>query len=218
MSNEYIRQPEKIEERSFEIISEILGERNVEGVPGAVIKRVIHTTADFEYLDLLEFSEGFFRKMLDLFKKGCTIVSDTNMIKAGVSKPHADKLGISIQCFVGDDRARTVAREQGITRSMAAVDMANEIEGPLVYAVGNAPTAIFRLLENIQQGQISPAAVIGVPVGFVGAAESKDALWGSSFPHVISRGRKGGSTVAVAIINGLMREAIKELEETGQSS
>lgn len=212
MNNEYIKQPERIEERSFEIISEILGERNLDGVKGAVIKRVIHTTADFEYLDLLEFSPDFFQNMLEIFKKGCTIVSDTNMIKAGVSKAHADKLNIRMECFVSDQRAHQAAKAAGITRSMAAVDLAGSVEGPLVYAVGNAPTAIFRILENMEAGKIRPEAVIGVPVGFVGAAESKDALWGAEFPHVIARGRKGGSTVAVAIINALMREAIKEME------
>jgi len=212
MSNEYIKQPEKIEERSFEIISELLGPRNIEGVKGAVIKRVIHTTADFEYMDLLEFSPEFFERMIAIFKGGCTIVSDTNMIKAGISKVHAEKLNIKVECFVNNEEAHKAAKAAGITRSMAAVDMAGTVAGPLVYAVGNAPTAIFRILENIEKGEITPSAVIGVPVGFVGAAESKDALWGQGFPHVITRGRKGGSTVAVAIINALMREAIKEQE------
>lgn len=210
MSKDYIKQPEKIEERSFEIISEILGDRNIDGIKGAVVKRVIHTTADFEYMDLLEFSPDFFDKMIEIFKNGCTIVSDTNMIKAGVSAANANKLNIKIECFVNNEKVHENAKAAGITRSMAAVDMVSSVIGPLVYVVGNAPTAIFRILENIEQGKISPSAVIGVPVGFVGAAESKDALWGNSFPHVITRGRKGGSTVAVAIINALMRETIKQ--------
>lgn len=209
MNKEYIRQPEKIEERSFEIISELLGERNIEGVEGAVVKRVIHTTADFEYRDLLEYSSDFFEGMLQVFQKGCTLVCDTNMIKAGISKPLASKLGISIECFVNEAEIHEIAKAKDITRSMAAVDYSRKLEGPLVYVIGNAPTAIFRMLENIEQDGKAPAGVIGVPVGFVGAAESKDALFGQPYPHIISRGRKGGSTVAVAIINGLMREALK---------
>lgn len=204
---DYIKNPERIEEKSFEIISEVLGPRNRTDLLGKIVKRVIHTTADFDYADLLEFKPGVEEKLLAAFQEGCTLVSDTNMIKAGISKKQAEGLGIRIACFVDSEEAHKISKEKGITRSMAAVDMAASIPGRKVFVVGNAPTALFRIIELYREGALAPEAIVGVPVGFVGAAESKDALWRTDIPSVISRGGKGGSTVGVAIVNAVLREA-----------
>ncbi len=204
---EYIKNPEAIEERSFEIIGEALGNRNRADFRGRIIKRVIHTTADFDYAELLEFKPGVEETLLAAFTDGCTIISDTNMIKSGISKKLANDLGIKIECFVDSEEAYKMAKEKGITRSIAAVDKAALLTDKKVFVIGNAPTALFRIMELCQAGELDVAAVVGVPVGFVGAAESKDALWQTDIPSIISRGRKGGSTIGVAIVNAVLREA-----------
>lgn len=208
---DYIKNPERIEQKSFEIIGELLGDKNILGLKTDIIKRVIHTTADFEYGHILEFKIGVEDRLLDTFKKGCTIVSDTNMIKAGISKKLADELGIKLECFVDSNEAYAVSKAEGITRSMAAVDIASNLSGNIVFIIGNAPTALYRIMELQKSGRLQPAAVVGVPVGFVGAAESKDELWNTDIPCIITRGRKGGSTIGVAIVNAVMREAKKSL-------
>jgi len=212
MAYDYIQDPEEIERKSFEMIAEALGEKNGTGVKMDMIKRVIHTTGDFDFGDLLHFKAGVEDKLLDAFRHGATIISDTNMIKAGISKTLADKLGIRLECFVGSEEAQKVAREKGITRSMANMDMAAKIPGRKVFVIGNAPTALYRIMELVEAGDLVADAVIGVPVGFVGAAESKEALWATEIPSVISRGRKGGSTIGVAMVNAVLREAVKKID------
>ena len=209
---EYIKNPELIEEKSFEIIRELLGNKNISGLKADIIKRVIHTTADFEYEHLLEFKSDVEQILLNAFKEGCTIVSDTNMIKAGISKRLADELGIRIECFVASKEAHDVSKREGITRSMAAVDIAADIKGNIVFIIGNAPTALYRIMELHKNKTLKPIVVVGVPVGFVGAAESKDELWNTEIPSIITRGRKGGSTIGVAIVNAIMREAKKSID------
>lgn len=208
---EYIKKPERIEERSFEIISDLLGDNDKSGLRMDIIKRVIHTTADFEYIDILQFKVDVEVKLLEVFKKGCTIICDTNMIKSGINKRMARELSINIECFVDYPEVHAIAKEMGITRSMAAIYHSTSIAGDKVYIIGNAPTALYRIMELCKEGKLKPNAVVGVPVGFVGAEESKDALWNTQIPSIISKGRKGGSTIGVAIVNAVLKEAKKQL-------
>jgi len=211
MDHQYIQDPGEIERKSFEIIGAELGEKNGSGLKMDMIKRVIHTTADLEFVDLLRFKEGVEERILSAFRAGCTIISDTNMIKAGINKNLAGQLGIEVKCFVDSVEANQEARNKGITRSMAAIDIAARLPGEKVFVIGNAPTALYRILELYKKGELTPAAVIGVPVGFVGAAESKEALWAENLPAVITKGRKGGSTIGVALVNAVLKEAVKGL-------
>lgn len=208
---EYIKDPESIERKSFEIITDILGENDFDDIKASIVKRVIHTTADFEYASLLEFKPEVVTRILEALKSGCTIVSDTNMIKSGLNKKLSEDLNVKVECFVGSEEAFTISRTNGITRSMAAIDLASNLEGKVVFVIGNAPTALYRIMELAKENKIDPVAVIGVPVGFVGAEESKNDLWATNISSIITRGRKGGSTIAVAIVHAIMKEAKKQL-------
>lgn len=205
----YITQPQNIEDRSFEIIQEIIDEIRpdyefVDELQEKIIKRCVHTSADFDWLDILKFSGGVNQTLLTAFQNGATIYTDTNMVLSGMNKTRLDKLGCQYRCYVADPITREIAHAKGITRSMAAVEQAATEEGEKIFVFGNAPTALFRLLELYQAGKLKPAAVVGVPVGFVGAAESKDALMQSDLPYIAAVGRKGGSNIAAAIINALL--------------
>jgi len=209
MSYRYMEDPMEIEKRSFEIIQEEMNNTQLPPLKLAIIKRVIHTTTDFIYEDILLFKKNVENILLRAVQNGCTIITDTEMIKSGISKKLADQLGVKIVCFVGRQEAIEEANKQGITRSMAAVDIAMALPGKKVFVIGNAPTALYRIMEWCLDGDQGIEAVIGVPVGFVGAAESKEELWEKELPSIITKGRKGGSTIAVAIINAVMREAVK---------
>ena len=202
---EYVK-PDEIEKRSFEIIKSELP-RPLDPSLAPVILRVIHTTADFEYMDILAFSEGVIEHAVTALRQGIPIVSDTNMVRAGVDKTRLKVFGGEAYCFMQDGAVAETARQSGITRAKAAVDKAAAMEKPLVFAIGNAPTALLRICELKECGQLSPALVIGVPVGFVNVVESKEALMRSGIPYITARGRKGGSTVAAAICNALLRIA-----------
>ena len=165
-----------------------------------MIKRAIHTTADFDWLDILHFSDGVIEILRDGIMRGCTIYTDTTMALSGINKTRLAKYGSECRCYVSDPRVVAAAKEQQMTRSMAAVDIAMQEPGEKIFVFGNAPTALFRVLEHAEK----PVAVVGVPVGFVGAAESKDALAESSLPCIAALGRKGGSNVAAAIINAIL--------------
>lgn len=212
MDYKYIEDPLMIESKSFEIIHNEMKNNQLDLIRLNIMKRVIHTTADFIYEDILLFKENVEFTLLGLFKDGCTIITDTEMIRSGISKKLSSQLGIKIECFVGNEEVFKEAKEKGITRSMAGIDMAMKIPGKKVFAIGNAPTALYRILENYNKNKEGINGVIGVPVGFVGAAESKEALWEKDIPSIITRGRKGGSTIAVAIINSILREAVKDFE------
>ncbi|MCT4687770.1 precorrin-8X methylmutase [Vallitalea sp.] len=210
--HDFISNPRKIEEESFRIIYDSMKNTDLSPLRLSIMQRVIHTTTDFIYEDILLFKEQVENIILEAFEKGCTIITDTQMIKAGISKKLTEQLGINIECLVGSDEAYRNSKEQGITRSMAAVDLALKMPGDKVFAVGNAPTALFRLIDEKNKNELDTVeAVIGVPVGFVGACESKDALWDEDIPSIITKGRKGGSTIAVAIINAVLREAVKKV-------
>ncbi|RLM20302.1 precorrin-8X methylmutase [Brenneria alni] len=201
----YLQHPQQIERQSFEIISAIIareypGYRFADEGQEAVIKRVIHTTADFDWLDVLWFSPDVLTRITDGLRAGCVLYTDTTMALSGINKTLLAQLGCECRCFISDPRVVARAKAATITRSMAAVDIALDEPGNKLFVFGNAPTALFRLLER----QASPLAVIGVPVGFVGAAESKDALIHSGLPCIAAAGRKGGSNVAAAIVNAIL--------------
>lgn len=206
---EYIKNPMKIEERSMEMIQEIIddirpGYEFKGAIEEKIIKRCIHTTADFEYLDILKISETAVENLIDALKNNATIYTDTNMALSGINKKRLDSLGCKYKCLVADEETAALAKEMGTTRSMAAVEIAARKPGRKIFVLGNAPTALYKVMEMIRDGKLEADAVIGVPVGFVGAAESKDELENTNIPYIISKGRKGGSNLAAAIVNAIL--------------
>ncbi len=199
-----IVKPMDIEKRSFEIITEILGDRKFPQEQESIIKRVIHTTADFDYADNLVFSEGVVEKILEALKEGCDIVTDTQMAKSGINKNILGKLGGEVHCFMSDGDVAEEAKARGITRAAVSMEKAATLTKPCIFAIGNAPTALIALDELMKEGKLNPVAIIGVPVGFVNVVESKELIIGSGAPHIVARGRKGGSNVAAAICNALL--------------
>ena len=193
-----------IEKRSFEIITEILGERQLPPENELVIKRVIHTSADFDYVDNLCFSEGAVARALEALRGGCDIVTDTQMARAGINKTILGRLGGQVHCFMSDEDVAKEARERGITRATVSMERAAALDKPCIFAIGNAPTALFSLDAQIKAGKIRPALIIGVPVGFVNVVESKEMIMEAGVPYIVARGRKGGSNVAAAICNALL--------------
>ena len=201
--------PADIEKRSFAIITEELGGRTFPDGVAEVVKRVIHTSADFDYADNLCFSPDAVEQAKAALEAGATIVTDTNMALAGISKPTLAKLGGKAVCLMADEDVAREARARGVTRATVSMEHAAKLDGPLIFAIGNAPTALIRLHELIEEGAVSPALVIGVPVGFVNVVESKELFIGGDTPYIIARGRKGGSNVAAAIVNALLYQIVK---------
>ena len=199
--------PAEIEARSMEIIQSELGERTFPAEVLPVVKRVIHTTADFDYADNLVFSTGAVEKGIAAIKGGCTIVTDTQMARSGINKRVLEKFGGEAVCFMSDPDVAAEARERGETRATVSMERAAALEGPVILAVGNAPTALVRACELIEEGKWAPALIIGVPVGFVNVVESKELLLTMDTPHIVARGRKGGSNIAAAICNALLYQA-----------
>ncbi len=195
--------PADIESRSFEIIRSELPHPVPEDLAPVII-RAIHTSADFEYADSLCFSEGVMDIARKALKNGATIVTDTNMALAGINRGALEKLGCRKICFMADPEVAAAAKKNGFTRAAASVDKAASINGPLIYAVGNAPTALIRLYEKISSGEMKPDLIIGVPVGFVNVVQAKELIMTAGVPYIVARGRKGGSNVAAAIVNALM--------------
>ena len=196
--------PQEIEKRSFEIIAQELGNRSFPEGTAEVVKRVIHATADFDYAENLKFSTGAAAAAREALQAGATIVTDTNMALAGISKPALGRLGGKAVCFMADADIAAEARARGVTRAVVSMERAAKLEGAVIFAVGNAPTALIRLHELVQAGEAAPALVIGVPVGFVNVVEAKELFLGGETPYIIARGRKGGSNVAAAIVNALL--------------
>lgn len=205
--NNYIKVPQDIEKRSFEIIGEELGDKinKFDEATLPVIKRVIHTTADFEYADLIEFMNDAINSGKEALKKGCKIYCDTNMIVNGASKMVLSKFNCEAYCLVADSEVVKEAKEKGVTRSIVGMEKAAKDPSTKIFLIGNAPTALYQLKEMIERNEIErPALVVGVPVGFVGAAESKEAFKSLGIPYITINGRKGGSTVAVSILHGIL--------------
>ena len=196
-------QPTEIETRSFELIEAELP-RPLYPLLAPIIKRVIHTTADFEYVDNLCFSQGAVKQAQLALKNGACIVTDTNMAKAGINQAVLKSYGGEVFCFMADQDVAQRAKRNGTTRAVASMDKACEQNRPFIYAIGNAPTALVRLYELIREGKILPHLVIGVPVGFVNVVQAKELIMETRVPYIVARGRKGGSNVAAAICNALL--------------
>ena len=201
--------PMDIEKRSFEIITEILGDTRLDPENELVIKRVIHTTADFEYVQNLIFSDHAVRKGIEALRNGCDIVTDTQMAKSGINKTILGKLGGQVHCFMSDADVAAEAKERGITRAIVSMERAAKLPKPCIFAIGNAPTALISLYEQMEAGKLNPALIIGVPVGFVNVVESKELIIESGVPHIVARGRKGGSNVAAAICNAMLYQILR---------
>lgn len=198
-----------IENDSMQIIENELSHIILPAELKDIIKRVVHTTADFEYAHLFEADAKAVENAMNALRNGCSIYADTSMIVAGVSKPSLKKLNCNIDCFVHHPEVVEQAKSKGITRSIEGINKAATDNQFKIFVIGNAPTALVRICELAKEGKIKPDLVIGVPVGFVGAAESKQMLKESDIPHMIIRGRKGGSTVGVAILNAIMYQMVK---------
>ncbi len=197
--------PMEIETRSFEIITQILGDRVLDPENELVIKRAIHTTADFDYADNLVFSEHAVKTGIEALRAGCDIVTDTQMAKAGINKTILASLGGEVHCFMSDADVAAEAKARGVTRAFVSMEKAARLQKPCIFAIGNAPTALAALEELMEADALHPALIIGVPVGFVNVVESKELLLAQHrAPYIIARGRKGGSNVAAAICNALL--------------
>jgi precorrin-8X/cobalt-precorrin-8 methylmutase len=207
MNDVYIR-PEDIERRSFEIIGGELAKRGDRKartpLEESVIRRVIHTTADFDFDDTMVFTHDAARAAFDLLRSGIDIVTDTMMAMTGINKTVFAKSGGAVRCFIADGDVAEAAKQNGVTRATAAVDKAASLARPLIFAVGNAPTALLRIHELLNRGKLDAKLVIAVPVGFVNVAEAKDLFLTADIPCIIARGGKGGSAVAAAIVNALL--------------
>ena len=196
--------PMDIEKRSFEIITEILGQRQLDPENELVIKRAIHTTADFDYADNLVFSPHAVQRGIEALKQGCDIVTDTQMAKSGINKTILGKLGGQVHCFMSDADVAQEAKARGVTRAMVSMERAATLNKPCIFAIGNAPTALIRLRELYDAGTLHPVLIIGVPVGFVNVEAAKELIMQTDVPYIVNRGRKGGSNVAAAICNALL--------------
>ena len=207
MKIENIR-PEDIEKRSFEMITEILGDKKVDAKFEHIIKRCIHTSADFEYADSLYFSEDILSILDTAIKNGAVIVTDTNMVKAGINKKALSSFGVEVFCFIADEDVTKEAKSRGITRATVSIEKAMKIGKPVIFAIGNAPTALLEICKLHREGTFTPVAVIGVPVGFVNVIEAKNMLIQSKIPCIVARGRKGGSNIAAAICNAITYKTV----------
>lgn len=204
--------PGEIEKRSFEIITEELREKKLE-VPekeAFVTKRVIHTTADFEYAKTMRYSENAIEVAKKLIKNGADIVTDTNMTKAGINKKILAEYGGQVTCFMAEEDVAEEAKLRGVTRATVSMERASLLEKPVIYAIGNAPTALIALYQLMIEKNYKPCFVIGVPVGFVNVEAAKELFLDSCVPYIINEGRKGGSNIAAAICNALLYECKKE--------
>lgn len=196
--------PMDIEARSFAMITEELGDTPL--IPGTelVVKRCIHTSADFDYAKNLCFSEHAVEKAMEAIKNGACIVTDTQMAKSGINKRALARYGGEVYCFMSDEDVAKIAKEKGTTRATASMDKAAAMDKKLIFAIGNAPTALIRLYELIEEGTIAPELIIGVPVGFVNVVQSKELIMETEVPYIVARGRKGGSNIAACICNALL--------------
>lgn len=205
MDNIKYIEPHNIEKRSFEIIQEEMGDIYLEKEIEPIVKRVIHTSADFDYLSNMCFSKNAVKRAKEVLKEGGTIVTDTNMAYSGINKKVADKYGVKIHCFMAEEDVAIEAKKRGETRAVVSMEKASKIQGPIILAIGNAPTALIKLYEMIKKGIFKPDVIIGVPVGFVNVVESKELIMSlEEVEYIVAKGRKGGSNIAAAICNALL--------------
>ena len=196
----------EIEKRSFEIISHELSEMQVT-LPAdqeMITKRVIHTSADFDYIQTLKYSKDAVAIAKRLISEGADIVTDTNMALSGINKKYLAKFGGQAHCFMADDEVALIAKEKKTTRAAVSMELASRIDKPVIFAIGNAPTALIELYDMIEKGIYKPAFVIGVPVGFVNVEAAKELIMETGVPYIVNVGRKGGSNIAAAICNALI--------------
>jgi precorrin-8X/cobalt-precorrin-8 methylmutase len=196
--------PMEIETRSFAIITEELGDTPL--IPGTelIVKRCIHTSADFDYAKNLCFSEHAVERAMKAIQEGACIVTDTQMAKAGINKRALARYGGEVYCFMSDEDVAALAKKNGTTRATASMDKAAAMDKKLIFAIGNAPTALVRLYELINEGKLDPELIIGVPVGFVNVVQSKELIMETEVPYIVAKGRKGGSNIAACICNALL--------------
>ena len=201
-----IVKPEDIEKRSMEIITSELGGRTWPEPQFSIVKRCIHTSADFDYADNLRFSKDAENIGVKAIRNGAHIVTDTKMAAAGINKNKLKEYGGEVHCFISDDDVVKEAKERGCTRATICMEKGAEIakDHPVIFAIGNAPTALVRLAEMIDTGELKPALIIGAPVGFVNVVESKELILERDVPYIIPVGRKGGSNIAATICNAMM--------------
>lgn len=199
-----IVKPMDIEKRSMAIITEELGGRTWPEPEFSIVKRCIHTSADFDYADNLCFSENAAQIGVGALNKGASIVTDTQMAASGINKKRMKECGGEVYCFMSDPDVAAEAKERGCTRAAVCMERAAALQKPLIIAVGNAPTALIRLYELIQEGKIRPELIIGAPVGFVNVVEAKELIMTAGIPYIVPRGRKGGSNIAATICNAML--------------
>ena len=198
----YIKNPKDIENRSMDIINEVMSDTSFSKEEMLIAKRMIHTTGDFEYRKIIAFQNDFVTEAKKAIINGSKIFTDTKMAYTGINKPALTKANCKLECFIDDERVFEMSNKLQTTRSACAVDLAVE-EGIDIFVIGNAPTALYRVLELVKEEKLNPKFIVGVPVGFVGAAESKECLRQFDIPSISTIGNKGGSNVAAAIINAL---------------
>ncbi len=196
--------PETIEQESFRIIDQEAGAHVFPLAQWEIVRRMIHTTADFEFMETVRFHPNAIEAGLNAVCKGKAIITDTNMARVGLRKKEMDHFKVNASCFISDPKVVEMASKHGITRAEAAVDTALEKMTGGIYVVGNAPTALLRLLELMNKGAAKPDLIIGLPVGFVNAAESKKSLISMDRPYISNVGRKGGSNLAAAVVNAML--------------
>jgi len=199
-----IVKPEDIEKRSMEIITSELGGRTWPEPEFSIVKRCIHTSADFDYADNLRFSKDAAAIGVEALKNGAHIVTDTRMAWSGINKKKLESLGGQAHCFMSDPDVMEEARERGCTRAAICMERGAALGKPVIFAVGNAPTALIRLYELIGEGKVNPALIIGAPVGFVNVVESKEIIMEAGVPYIVPVGRKGGSNIAATICNAML--------------
>ncbi len=205
MEIEYVL-PTEIEKRSFEIIGKELQDMGItlDREQEPITKRVIHTSADFDYANTMRYSDGAIEKAKELIRNGAHIVTDTNMALSGINKKRLAEYGGQVHCFMADEDVAKEAKERQVTRATVSMERAASLNVPVIFAIGNAPTALISLYEQMTEGKFTPEFVIGVPVGFVNVVAAKELFLNSDVPYIINEGRKGGSNIAAAIVNAIL--------------
>ncbi len=205
MEIEYVL-PTEIEKRSFEIIGKELQDMGItlDKEQEPITKRVIHTSADFDYANTMRYSDGAIEKAKELIRNGAHIVTDTNMALSGINEKRLAEYGGQVHCFMADEDVAKEAKERQVTRATVSMERAASLNVPVIFAIGNAPTALISLYEQMTEGKFTPEFVIGVPVGFVNVVAAKELFLNSDVPYIINEGRKGGSNIAAAIVNAIL--------------
>ncbi len=201
---EILTDPKAIEQKSMQIINQELGELSCSEPEKKVIKRVVHATAEPELAEAVIISQQAVESGLQALQSGANVITDVSMLQAGINDRKVSKLGGEVNCFISNQKIAKEAKEEGITRSMMCMRRAVQNKDNKIFAIGNAPTALFELIRLVRDGKASPKLIVGTPVGFVGAKESKLELEKLDLPYITLRGRKGGSAAAASIVNALL--------------